>query len=346
MSIIGSSGKRYSEFKFANEKELEDEVSRTSKLLFGKNTIYINAKKKIESKSLGGSVPDGFFFDFSDSTDPQFYIAEVELAGHSFYNHIFPQITKFFAFFKNTKMQKSLVDKLFSVINTDEGLRNEFKKHLGSLEIYKFLSDVVESSQNILLVVDGPIHELTEIMDTYTDTWGKMVKHIEIRKYTSDSEAIYTITPDFETLQYVEASTEPDVEEIGEEEQKYSEEYHLEGVGPNVKEAYSAIQSIAAATDPTLIFNPQKYYISIKAKKNIAFLKIRNKKIRLIAMMPDGDIRKIIKTYSVASLSQPVQDFYNGPCAAVDISNLNGIEEIKQLIHALVEYHLKRMLDS
>jgi hypothetical protein len=141
MTIIGNC-KRYTQFEYATEKDFEEEIVASSRVLFGKNTIYINAKKKVDSKSLGGAVPDGFFFDFTDLTDPQFYVVEVELSGHSFYNHIFPQITKFFAFFRNTKLQKSLVDKIFSVINTDDTLRNEFKKYLGQLEIKsKYPSD-------------------------------------------------------------------------------------------------------------------------------------------------------------------------------------------------------------
>jgi hypothetical protein len=230
MAIIGN-GRRYVESKFPAEKDFEDDVVNSSKTLFGKSTVYINAKRKIESKSLGGTVPDGFFFDFSDSTDPQFYIVEVELSRHRFYEHIFPQITKFFAFFKNTKQQKTLVDKLFSIVNTDDALRGEFKKYLGQTEIYKFLSDIVESSQNILLIADGAIPELPEIMDTYTDTWGKMVRYLEIKKYLSGGDTIYSITPDFETLQYTETpSEEIEDEEAETERPKYSEEYHLDGV--------------------------------------------------------------------------------------------------------------------
>jgi len=133
MMAIISNGKRFAQIKYAIEKDFEEEVVTQSKILFGKSTIYINAKKKIDSKSLGAVVPDGFFFDFADSTDPQFYVVEVELSEHSFYNHIFPQVTKFFAFFKSTRLRKSLVDKLFSVIAADEILRGEFKKYLGSL---------------------------------------------------------------------------------------------------------------------------------------------------------------------------------------------------------------------
>ena len=337
MTIIGN-GKRYSQLEFATEKDFEEDIVASSKILFGKNTIYINAKKKVDSKSLGGAVPDGFFFDFGDSTDPQFYVVEVELSSHSFYNHVFPQITKFFAFFKNTKLQKSLVDKIFSIINTDDTLRNEFKKHLGQLEIYKFLSDIIESSQNILLIADGPIVELPEIADTYSDTWGKMARYLETRKYQSGADIIYTITPDFETLQYEGGGEEVGVE-IEDDQPRYPESYHLEGVTQNAAEIYNQIKTIAASIDASLVLNSQKYYISIKADKNIAFIQVRNKKIRLIAMMPEDEIRECIKHYSIATLSAPVQKFYNGSCAAIDIQSLEHMDEIEVLIRKMLEYH-------
>lgn len=337
MAIIGN-GKRYADFRYTTEKDFEDDVVGASKVLFGKNTIYINAKKKIESKSLGGTIPDGFFFDFGDPTDPQFYIVEIELSQHKFYEHIFPQITKFFAFFKNTKLQKTLVDKLFSVINTDDALKSEFRKYLGQTEIYKFLSDIIESSQNILLVADGSISELPEIMDTYTDTWGKIVRYLEVKKYVNGGDIVYSITPDFETLQYTEVAAEDVEDEAVETERlKYSEEYHLDGVSPTSKDVYAKIKAIASTIDDSLVFNPQKYYISIKANKNIAFIKIRNKKIRFIVMMPESEIRKCVSHYSVASLSAPVQEFYNGPCAAVDVTNLDNLQELEILIKRMIE---------
>lgn len=341
MTIIAD-GKKYTETRYSNEKEFEEDVIASSKVFFGKGTIFVNAKKKIDSKSLGGAIPDGFLFDFADPADPQFYIAELELYEHNFYNHVFPQITKFFAFFKNQKQQKSLVDKLFSIINTDEAIRSEFKTYLGQQEVYKFLSDIVESSQNILLISDGQIPELEEIMDTYTDTWGKLVRAIEIRRYACGNEKLYSINPDFETLQFIEGEEEPSVEEVIEEIPKYSEEYHLEGVKPIVRDIYHKIKELALAADGSLIFNTQKYYISIRSSKNIAFLKVRTKKIRFIAMMPEEDIKKIVMYYRVASLSQAVQSFYNGPCAGVDIYDLQHEDELLKLIRGLIEFHRNR----
>ena len=106
-----TNNKTYSQFQFDKEADFEREVVLSSKQFFGTNSIYIDSKRKIETKSLGNSIPDGFLFDLSDKENPEFYIVEVELESHSFYNHIFPQITKFFGFYRNLKSQNDLVEK-------------------------------------------------------------------------------------------------------------------------------------------------------------------------------------------------------------------------------------------
>src|SRR5262245_4065904 len=126
--IIFLKDKKLTEYKYVTEDEFEKEIVSNSKRFFGKDSVYIDAKKKIESKALGGVIPDGFLFDLSDKKNPEFYLVEVELSKHSFYNHIFPQITKFFAFFRNKKSQGELVEKLFSIISSDNLLKQEFKK--------------------------------------------------------------------------------------------------------------------------------------------------------------------------------------------------------------------------
>jgi hypothetical protein len=98
--------KRFTEKEFSKEKDLEDLMFLNSKNLFGQHSIIIEAKKKIDHKTLGGTIPDAFLFDLNDPENAEFYLIEVELAKHSFYNHIFPQITKFFAFYKNPVSQK------------------------------------------------------------------------------------------------------------------------------------------------------------------------------------------------------------------------------------------------
>jgi hypothetical protein len=56
-------------------------------------------------------------------------------------------------------------------------------------------------------------------------------------------------------------------------------------------------------------------------------------------MMPESEIRKYVKNHAVVPLSAAVQNFYNGPCAAVDIFNLDDMDEIQLLIRKMVEYN-------
>jgi predicted transport protein len=329
-----TNSKTYNQFQFDKEADFEREVVLNSKQIFGINSIYIDAKRKIETKSLGNSIPDGFLFDLSDKDNPEFYIVEVELAKHDFYNHIFPQITKFFGFYKNPKNQNDLVEKIFSFINNDNDIKKEFKKYLGEKEIYKFIKDTIERSQNILLVIDGDKKELPEIMETYTDTWGKMVKLILIKKFYNNGESIYSMHPDFENIEF--AYLEDEISVDNENDVEYNEEYHFDGVSETVRQIYTDIKTELLQSYPDLIFNPQKYYISIRKDRNIAFFSTRRKKIRLVVMQSDEETRSEIKNHPVKTLAAGVQKFWNGPSCAIMIDNADNLDEIKKLLKKLI----------
>ncbi len=331
--LLFYNGKKFVEFEFEKETDFEKEISENSKIFFGKDSIFIDAKKKIETKSLGNSIPDGFLFDLSDKENPEFYLIEVELSKHDFFNHIFPQITKFFGFFKNTTNQADLVEKIFAVITNDSELKKDFKRHLGDREIYKFLKDTIENSQNILLILDGDKPELPEIIETYSDTWGKMVKQLLIKKYTNSVDTIFTMHPDFESIEYVDVETETKKES---EKKEYSEEYHLYGVSEVIKKVYFQLKNEILTYDTNLIFNPQKYYISIVKDRNLAFFKIRKKKITLVVMLPEDDVKKMISHHTVKHLSNPVQRFYNGPCCAIIIEDDSYLSEISSVLKKII----------
>ena len=240
--ILIQDGKRYDEKKFSHETDFEAQVVAAKETIFGRDTIYIDAKKKLGTLALGNTVPDGFLFDLSDPDNFEFYIVEVELEKHDFYNHIFPQLTKFFAFFKNSKRQRELVEKLFSTINADSSLKRRFKSFLGDKEVFKFLNDLIDSSQNILLVIDGAKPELPEITDTYSDTWGKMVRVLEVKKFTNkDNSIILTVDPAFENLEF---SYEEPIADTEKKATQYSEEFHLEGSTHMVKQIYEHVKAV------------------------------------------------------------------------------------------------------
>lgn len=322
--------KRFTEKEFSKEKELEDLMFQNSKSLFGQNSIIIEAKKKIENKTLGGTIPDAFLFDLNDPENPEFYLVEVELASHSFYNHIFPQITKFFAFYKNPVSQSELIEKLYSLVNADPGLKKQFKDLIGNKEIFKFIKDTLENSQNILLVLDNEKPELPEIINTYTDTWGKIVKLTLLKEYCNNGASIISLTPEFANLTIIElvSGGKDEASVIG----PYTEDYHLEDALPEIKEAYRMLHDELTKRIKELKFNPQRYYISLRKKKNFAYVKIQKKKMTIVAMLDQESIKDRIKQHKIVSLAEGVQKFYNGPCAQIIVAENNNLEEIVNLL--------------
>ena len=328
-----ANNKAFNQLQFDLESDFEREVVLNSKQFFGVNSIYIDAKRKIETKSLGNSIPDGFLFDLSDKDSPEFYIVEVELTKHDFFNHIFPQVTKFFGFYKNPKSQNDLVEKIFSFINNDIEIKKEFRKYLGEKEIYKFIKDTIERSQNILLVIDGDKKELPEIMETYSDTWGKMVKLILIKKFTNNSDTIYTMHPDFESIEFADIENEISVST---DEIEYDEDFHLEGTTELIRQIYSAIKTDLLKADSSLVFNPKKSYISIRKDRNVAFFIFARKKIRLVVMQSDEETKKDIAHHTVQILVPSVQKFWNGPSCAIIIEATEHLYEITTLLRKLI----------
>jgi len=331
-TVIYQNGIRFSEKIYKLETDFEELVVLNSKTFFGQKTIYIDSKKKIDNNSFGGVIPDGFLFDFSDKKNPEFYLVEVELVKHSFFNHIFPQITKFFAFYKNPSSQGKLIEKLYAIFENDEELRKELKDQIGKKEIFKFLKDTIENSQNILLIIDGEKKELPEITETYADTWGKIVKVAILKQYTSvnKNDSIFSLSPDFENIEDIDIVSDTSNTDIS--KQAYTEQYHLEGIYNNTLTIYNKIKQRLIEEIPNLIFNPQRYYISLRKKRNFAFIKVRKKKITIVAMLNEEKIRDRIKHHDVYTLSQGIQNFYNGHCARINIEKNQNLDEIISLL--------------
>lgn len=315
-------GKKFIETEFESEEQVEKLIKENYKTLFGDKTIYLDFKTKVESRSLGYSLPDGILFDFRDPENPDFYLVEIELQKHDFYNHIFRQITKFFAFFKNPKSRSDLTEKLFDIIKSDSTIEKKFEGYLGKREIYKALKDVIENNQNILLILDGNKEELQEVFETYTDTWDKMVKVEIIKQYKNNEEIILALSPDFEEIGLIEQIPQEETQE------KYTEAFHLGGVEENVQLIYERIRRAMLELDSNIKINPQKYYISLRKKKNFAYLRIKKKKMRIVIMLPYEVGKKSITKHKPTQLAESVQKFYGAPCFEVVLENEENLDEI------------------
>jgi predicted transport protein len=319
-------GKKFVESPYDSEKSLETIIKINSKLLFGPATIYIDLKPRITTTALGDSIPDGLLFDLKDIDNPEFYLVEAELARHDFYNHIFKQVTKFIAFYRNSQARSQLIEKVFLAIQSDNTLLEEFKKYLKGKEIFKFMKDAADDSQNILLIIDETTPELEETLATYTE-WSRMVKRLILKEFRCDDDKILSLSPDFENVELSDLTeTKEEKENVG--KVPFTEEYHLQGAEPKVKEIYNAIKAKILAYKPTLRFNPQKYYISIIHKRNFAYIYVRKKKLLITLMLPEKTIREAIKHHGVHSEGEGVQKFYGGECATISIENDSDLDEV------------------
>jgi predicted transport protein len=327
---VYSNGIKLQKQKFNLEDDLEREVSINSKKLFGAKTIYLDTKKKIETVSLGGSIPDGILFDLEDPEDIKFYLVEVELSKHSFYEHIFPQITKFLAFYKNPAGQNILIEKIHSFIIKDEEIKNEFERLLEGQELYKSIKDAVENNQNILLIIDGIKPEIEEAQRVYTDTWDKLVILEILTKYKSGEKEVFILEPDFSREKLILEKEESE----GEQEGKitYTENYHLEGVSPLMTQLYAKIMNYMVSIDPKIKPNPQKYYISLRKNRNFAYLDIKRKKIKIAVMLPYEKGEEMISHHRLRRFTPGIERFYGRSSFEVTVENKENLDEVLKLL--------------
>ena len=155
-----------------------------------------------------------------------------------------------------------MIEKLFNLIKNDRELENRFKENLGKREIYKALKDIVENSQNILLIIDEEKPEFKEVFDTYTDTWDKMVKLEILKQYDSQDQYILSLTPDFEEMGFVEPLV------LESDKEKYTEAFHTKDIEKKIISIYEKIKEKVLRLDSKIKINPQKYYISLRKNRN------------------------------------------------------------------------------
>lgn len=324
------------------EDNFERLVVKNAQTIFGDKAIYIDAKKKVNTSSLGGTIPDAFLIDLSDPDDPQFYLVEVELQSHDFFKHIFPQITKFFAFYRDPNQRHNLTETIFALFQQDDALIKKIRDSIGSKEVYKFLKDTIDDSQNILIIIDGSKVEFEEIFDTYTDTWGKMVRVQIVNHFRSGENSIITVEPPFQNLPFGDALTRSPEEE-GSEISQYTEEFHLQGRQPEIAQVYEKLKQAFMNVKGTLRFNPTQDYIGVVDRRQIAFIKLQKKRIRLVVLMAENEVKDTLRSghHDVIRHTEADQPFWGGKyhnCSVV-ISDTEQWDEIQKLLIQLVEKH-------
>lgn len=162
MKIIVKDNIKYLPHHYESEDELETFVKKYIEVIFGNNSIFFEGNR-IKTKAGVGSIPDGFVLSL---TEDKWYIVEIELADHPLYSHIVPQLTKFYSAIKNYSTGRKLVDTFYNEIITSAQLECKFKSSGIKKELYKVLTDIVNKSPDIVIIIDTKTKELEEICET------------------------------------------------------------------------------------------------------------------------------------------------------------------------------------
>ncbi|MEM2191980.1 MAG: DUF5655 domain-containing protein [Candidatus Aenigmatarchaeota archaeon] len=165
--------------------------------------------------------------------------------------------------------------------------------------------------------------ELDEVLKTYTNTWGKMVRVEIMKQYVSDDgRVVYTLTPDFQEVPFAETVSAIEEGEV------YTEAYHLEGVDKKIISVYEKVKNAMLKLDPNIKINPQKYYISLRKNRNFAYIKLRKAKMHIVIMLPFESGKNLIRKHKVTMLSQGIQDWYGAPCFQITLENEEALDEV------------------
>jgi len=339
---VSLNGEVFDQVVYSRESDFEELVAKNAETIFGDKAIYIDVKRKITTTTLGGTIPDGFLMDLSDIENPEFYLVEAELQSHDFFGHIFPQITKFFAFYRDSKQRQKLIETMFTLFRENAILENKIRESIGSREICKFLKDTMDNSQNILIVIDGPKPEFEEIVDTYTDTWAQMVRIQIVNHFGKGENSIIIVEPPFKNLPFSDAlSPSPDKETA--ETSRYTEEFHLQNRPTRVVEMYKKLRQEFINVKNTLRFNPTTSYIGVVDARQIAFIMLQKKKIRLVVLMGENEVKETLHSghHKVVGHTPEDQHWWGGsnPNCTVALIDTEHWDEIQRLLTQLVEKH-------
>lgn len=300
-------------------------------MLFGNDVVYLDAKKKIETKALGGSIPDAFLFDFSDRNNPSFYLVEVELCCHDLFRHIFPQITKFLGFFNNQQGKEKLASKLYAMIMENEEIKQRFDTFLQGKELHQFLNHVIENNQNILIVIDSVKEEISEIVETYSE-WDSMVKILTLKKHCNEKEEIFILEPDFEDVEYSALRLDKKEEKEMKGQGEHTEETLLYNKNSNVKEIYQTLKNMLMEQRPHVKWKCTRNYISITTDERVAAFMFNKDVVKLVVMREPEKTKTEILKHEIKDLSKANQKFWRSECCEVRISDQSEIEEIIDML--------------
>src|ERR1043166_5842334 len=156
MEILIKDGVKYFQTDFQGKE------SEFEKIVFTQYKPLLFTKTKNQTATGIGTIPDAFIIDFGKD---KWYILEVEISNHDVYYHVVPQLTKFSSALNNQQTRKQLV-RFF-----ENEIRNDHFKHalllsIGKTEIFKTVSDIVDTTPELIIIIEQQHEELTSIFNS------------------------------------------------------------------------------------------------------------------------------------------------------------------------------------
>ena len=149
-----------------------------------------------------------------------------------------------------------------------------------------------------------------------------------MKDYSANTNKIFTLNPDFEGIDILEPISHNEKDE----NIVYNEKYHLEDAEEDIVSLYNDIKTFMINLDSNIKINPQKYYISLREKKNFAYLGIKRKKINIAIMLPYERGKTTIKHHKLREFTEGIQRFYGNPSFEVKIEDKENFDEVKNIL--------------
>jgi len=149
MIIAGS--KKFISAAFASEEELELIVQANAEYIFGPDSLYL-PKSLIRTSDGFGTIPDGFVVDLASRS---WFIIEAELAVHSVWNHIAPQIAKQIIAASQPARRRMLTELVINRVKESAAFKERFEELcISEIDIRRVLSEIFEGKPIVGIPID------------------------------------------------------------------------------------------------------------------------------------------------------------------------------------------------
>jgi len=200
MARIILNNKEYSLYDFDTEAEFEKAVIENQKYLFGKDSIYVDVKRRIGRDNHRG-IPDAFLIDFYDTKKPQLYIVENELASHDVYAHISEQIVRFGA--STVTSSNQIRDMLIKAIENEPKTKKNIEKYI-TQTIFKTVTELMLNlTENDIKIVIA-INEVTADLNLAFKIFKNPPDIVLLQRYVCGNDISYYYEPMREEIEDIE----------------------------------------------------------------------------------------------------------------------------------------------